>query len=105
MTKKTPEQQAREMLDRMDVDGALEMTAGDVGELAQAIAERNGCKMKLEGLVAHAEDLLDKLNDAAPGAEYIWMGEGERLQSMLLVVRDYLHSIRDRASAALKEES
>jgi hypothetical protein len=40
MDKKTPEQQAREMLDRMGVDGALEMSAGDVGEVAQVIAER-----------------------------------------------------------------
>ena len=37
----SPEQKARELLDRMGIEGALDMTAGDVGELANLIAERD----------------------------------------------------------------
>lgn len=42
----TPEQQARDMLERMDVEGAQSMTAGDVGELAQLIAESQSAPVK-----------------------------------------------------------
>jgi len=35
----TAEQQARDLLDRMGVEGAQQMTAGDVGELAALIEE------------------------------------------------------------------
>jgi hypothetical protein len=35
----TPEQEARDILDRMGVDGAQSMTTGDVVELANLIAE------------------------------------------------------------------
>lgn len=34
----SPEQQAREMLDRLEVDGALDMSTGDVVEVANLIA-------------------------------------------------------------------
>ncbi len=37
----TPEQKARELLDRMGVPGALDMTAGEVGELANLIADHD----------------------------------------------------------------
>jgi hypothetical protein len=35
----TPEQAARDMLERMDVPNAQSLGAGDVGDVAQAIAE------------------------------------------------------------------
>ncbi len=52
----TPEQQAREILDRMDISGALSLSAGDVGELAQVIAERNTILLrynKLKDMTVH----------------------------------------------------
>jgi hypothetical protein len=55
----TPEQRARELLDRMDVPGALDMTAGDVVELANLIAERDHL-MRLRDAAADAdEDMAD----------------------------------------------
>lgn len=36
----TAEQQARDLLDRMGIEGAQQMTAGDVAELANLIEER-----------------------------------------------------------------
>lgn len=37
----TAEQKARELLHRMGIEGALDMTAGDLGELANLIADRD----------------------------------------------------------------
>lgn len=37
----TPEQEARDMLERMGVEGAQDFTAGDLVELANLIAEVN----------------------------------------------------------------
>lgn len=54
----TPEQRARELLDRMDVHGALDMTAGDVVELANLIAERDRL-MRLRDAADADEDMAD----------------------------------------------
>ena len=56
----TPEQQARDMLERMGVDGAQQMTAGDVAELANLIAYRDRMQS------------LDKAFEQ-------WLQEGEKL--------------------------
>lgn len=44
----TAEQKARDLLDRMDIDGAQEMTAGDVLELANLIARRDALEKAME---------------------------------------------------------
>ena len=99
MTKKTPEQQAREMLDRMDVEGALEMTAGDVGELAQVIAERSACKMKLEGLAAHAVELRNLRAEVARLAE-----ENKGLNAQVEELADALNAAGYEIDAILADE-
>jgi hypothetical protein len=57
---KSAEQRARDMLERMGVDGAQSMTAGDVVELANLIggiaAEREACAKVCEDLLAFDMD-------------------------------------------------
>jgi hypothetical protein len=72
----TAEQQARELLDRMGVPGALDMTAGDVGELANLIAERDHLG-RLHGAAAEAdEDMADHPQPGLAGGLPIDMEAG-----------------------------
>lgn len=53
----TPEQQARDLLDRMGIEGAQQMTAGDVGELAALIEERDDLRQAAEQALAVLADV------------------------------------------------
>ena len=87
------------MLARMDVDCALEMTAGDVGELAQVISERNACKMKLEGLAAHAVELRNLRAEVARLAE-----ENKGLKAQVEELADALNAAGYEIDAILADE-
>lgn len=66
----TPEQHARDLLERLGVERSQEFTAGDLGELANIIAERDSLASRLDMLIAERvklEGLLNKWMDRAEG--------------------------------------
>ena len=67
----TAEQQAREMLARIDFDLVDRYTAGDLVDLANLIAERDALKAALNELLAAAENFETPSADAIQQARAI----------------------------------
>lgn len=61
----TPEQQARDMLERMGVENAQSFTAGDVVELANMISELGQAKRKILLDLWNALPMHESTGDAA----------------------------------------
>lgn len=58
----TPEQEARDILERMGIDGAQSFSSGDVGEIAQIIAEKQAAEQRIDELLS-ANGSLQYKND------------------------------------------
>jgi hypothetical protein len=59
----TAEQMAREMLDRAGVDGALDMSASDLVEIANMIADMRGKDMRIAELERAAWQARQAINE------------------------------------------
>lgn len=73
--KQTPEQQARDMLQRMDVPGAQAMSAGEVVELANLIEEAERLRALLKETWDEVPDYVDGRHDALEARILREMGE------------------------------
>lgn len=93
---KTPEQEARDMLERIGVEGAQQFSAGDVVELANLIADRRGVGVhapKLEYEVLHVlptdsaanmRDVLNRMGDQ--GWELVSTPHAPSTDSVMLMI-------------------
>ena len=61
----TPEQEARNILERMGIENAQSFTAGDVVEIANLIAEIENLKVTLREIVTLANDTTDPRNQSS----------------------------------------
>ena len=71
----TPEQQAREMLERMGIQSAYQrMSAGELVELANLIAERDALKAELEAIKGAGEPVAWLFKAHKPGKHVVCAG-------------------------------
>lgn len=89
----TPEQQARELLDRMGVEG-WSWSAGDLVELANLIEERDRLRAGIDAALVeiadarlYAKDLAEKLQDTS--ARTNWIGVADGLSAAADIIRKH----------------
>jgi hypothetical protein len=88
---RTAEQRARDMLERMGVENAQSMSAGDVVELANLISERD----QAITLLAERKNRIPAARQAAEAFLRKWP-EGPQLEGILVERPDTTHPLKGR---------
>lgn len=111
----TPEQEARNILDRMGIDGAQSFSAGDVGEIAQTIAEKHAAEQRAaqaeKDVISAQAEFVEILHnrqakiEALKTAERNAVRECERIASRHIANAQHVaYQIRNRYPQHFEEE-